>query len=301
MGQNHSHGHGHHHHHHSSNNILIAFVLNFTFAIIELIGGLYTGSMAILSDSLHDFGDSIALLMSFFFEKYSKKAADQKYTYGYRRFSVMSALINGLILFLGSVFVIKEAIEKVLAPTPIKHEGMLLLAILGITVNAIAAYRLSKDEGLNQKMVMYHLLEDILGWCAVLIVSIVLFFKPWFILDSILSILISLIILKGVYKNMISVGRILLQKFPDNLEINEIESQIRVIPEVKDVHAIQGWSLDEAHHALNFHVVVNDTLTIGKLDEVKKEIKDILHKHHVGESTIEFESENYHCLEGAKK
>ncbi len=209
----------------------------------------------------------------------------------------MSALINGLILFLGSVFVIKEAVEKVMAPTPIKHEGMLLPALLGIIVNAIAAYRLSKDEGLNQRMVMFHLLEDILGWCAVLVVSIVLFFKPWFILDSILSILISLIILKGVYKNMISVGRILLQKFPDNLEMNKIQKEISAISEIKDVHAIQGWSLDEAHHALNFHVVVNDSLTISKLDDIKKEIKKILHEHHVGESTIEFESEKYHCSE----
>ncbi|EQC44960.1 cation diffusion facilitator family transporter [Bacteriovorax sp. BSW11_IV] len=295
-GHSHGHSHGHgHNHHHGSKNILIAFFLNFTFAIIELIGGLYTGSMAILSDSLHDFGDSMALLMSFFFEKYSKKAADNKYTYGHRRFSVLSALINGLILFLGSVFVIKEAIERVMAPTPIKHEGMLILAILGIVVNGIAAYRLSKDDGLNQRMVMFHLLEDILGWCAVLIVSIVLFFKPWFILDSILSILISLIILRGVYKNMIGIGQILLQKFPDGLEMEDIIKSIKAIAEVKDVHAVKGWSLDEAHHVLNFHVAVTDTLTVVKLDEIKLKIREILKDHHVGESTVEFESENFHC------
>ena len=181
------HDHSHHHHHHGSKNILVAFFLNAGFAVIELIGGYLTNSVAIYSDALHDFGDSLALLFSYYAEKLSHKDADKKYTFGYRRFSILSAFINGLILLLGSLFVIYEAAQRIMAPEEVVPEGMLGLAILGIAVNSIAAYRLSKDDGVNAKMVMYHLLEDLLGWFAVLIVSIILLFKPWFILDSILS------------------------------------------------------------------------------------------------------------------
>ena len=211
-----------HNHYQGSKNILVAFVLNATFSVIELIGGYLTNSVAIYSDALHDFGDSLALLFSYFAEKLSQKEEDENYTFGYRRFSILSAFINGVILLAGSIFVIYEAIGRIMSPEAVKPEGMLGLAILGISVNAFAAYRLSKNEGLNAKMVMYHLLEDLLGWVAVLIVSIILLFKPWFVLDSILSILISLVILRGVYKNLKKVGMIFLQKFPDELELNQI-------------------------------------------------------------------------------
>jgi cobalt-zinc-cadmium efflux system protein len=215
-----------HHHHHSGKNILIAFFLNASFAVIELIGGYYTNSVSIISDALHDFGDSLALLFSFFAEKIALKKADEKFTFGYRRFSILSALINGLILLTGSIFVIDEAVSRILSPEVVKPEGMLALAVLGIIVNAVAAYRLSKNDGLNSQMVMYHMLEDLLGWIAVLIVSVILLFKPWFILDSILSILIALIILRGVYKNLLKVGMIFLQKFPDDIEINKIKQKV---------------------------------------------------------------------------
>ncbi|MDD0853475.1 cation diffusion facilitator family transporter [Halobacteriovorax sp. GB3] len=296
------HGHNHNHHAHSgSKNILIAFLLNFTFAIVEFIGGLYTNSMAILSDSLHDFGDSMALLLSYFMEKYSKKDPDAKYTFGYKRFSVLSAMINGLILFLGSLFVIKEAFERVFNPSEIHQEGMLILAILGIVVNSIAAWRLSKDEGLNQKMVMLHLLEDILGWVAVFIVSIVLFFKPWFVLDSILSILISILILKNVYKNLLETFKILLQKFPNDLELDSMEKEIKSLRDVIDIHCIQGWSLDSSSFALNLHVVAKDQSTIKEIDSIKRDIKEILKKYDVEQSSIEFESQSYHCDHSLKK
>ena len=139
-------------------------------------------------------------------------------------------------------------------------------------------------------MVMYHLLEDLLGWVAVFIVSIILMFKPWFILDSILSILISLIILRGVYKSLIKVGLILLQRFPDELEMNSLKSEIMDLDKVLDVHAIKGWSLDDSNFYLRFHVSLPDTTLLKEVDAFKKTIKDILKKYHVTSSTIEFES-----------
>jgi len=287
--EKHSHSHGHHHHH-GSKNILLAFFLNAGFAVIELIGGYLTNSVAIYSDALHDFGDSLSLLLAYFAEKLSHKKEDEKYTFGYRRFSILSAFINGIVLFGGSIFVISESIKRLMSPEPVIPEGMLALAILGILVNSFAAYRLSLDEGMNTKMVMFHLLEDLLGWVAVLIVSIVLLFKPWFILDSILSILISLIVLRGVYKNLIKVGFIFLQKFPDNLELKKLKVELEKNPLINEIHAVRGWSIDDTSFYLSFHIQVPADTTVQVLDKLKIVIKSILTNYNVKYSTIEFES-----------
>ena len=283
-------GHEHSHSPKGSKNILVAFYLNATFSILELIGGYLTNSVAIYSDALHDFGDSLALLFSYFAEKLSLKGPDAKFTFGYRRFSILSAFINGVILLSGSLYVIYEAIGRIFSPEVVKAEGMLGLAIIGIIVNSVAAYRLSKDEGINTKMVMYHLLEDLFGWIAVFIVSIILLFKPWYMLDSILSILISLIILRGVYKNLIKVGMIFLQKFPDNLELEKIKEKILEFNLVEDIHAIKGWSIDDETYYLRFHIRVPEDTIIKELDVLKSKIKRILYENNVKYSTIEFES-----------
>ncbi len=279
-----------HSHHHGSKNILVAFFLNAGFAVIELIGGYLTNSVAIYSDALHDFGDSLALLFSYFAEKLSHKDADKKFTFGYRRFSILSALINGMILLLGSIFVIYEASQRIMSPEKVSPEGMLGLAILGIAVNSFAAFRLSKDDGMNTKMVMFHLLEDLLGWVAVLIVSVILLFKPWYILDSILSILISLVILRGVYKNLIKVGLIFLQKFPDELEFEQLKKEIMDLDLVYDIHAVKGWSIDDSTYYLRFHVLVPEDTKIGTVDSLKIKVKEILKTYNVTYSTIEFEA-----------
>lgn len=283
--------HDHAHNHQGSKNILLAFFLNASFSIIELIGGYLTNSMAIYSDALHDFGDSLALLFSYYAEKLSHKKEDDKFTFGYRRFSSLAALINGAILLAGSIYVIYEAIGRIQNPEPVKAEGMILLAILGIAVNGFAAYKMSKSEGTNPRMVMYHLLEDLLGWVSVLIVSIVLIFKPWYILDSILSILISLVILRGVYKNLVKVGMIFMQNFPTELDVKQLKDEIVKFENVKDIHEVKGWSIDGDSHYLRFHVLVSRDSNIVQLDLLKKTIKSKLKEYNIKYSTIEFESE----------
>ncbi len=288
------HNHHHHHHHHASGgskNILIAFILNASFAVIELIGGYFTNSVAIYSDALHDFGDSLALLFSYFAEKISQKESDRKYTFGYRRFSMLSAIINGVILIGGSIFVIYEAVSRLYDPQELKPEGMIGLAVLGIAVNAIAAFRLSKDDGMNAKMVMYHLLEDLFGWVAVLAVSIILLFKPWYFLDSVLSILISLVILKGVIGNFKKVSVIFLQKFPESLDRDKIKSDLLRELAISDVHAFKGWSVDDSNFYLRFHVQVPGDTTVAEIDVMRKKIKNYLKELGVKFSTVEFEPE----------
>ncbi len=294
---------GHSHHPKKVNNILLAFTLNASFAVLEFFGGLYTNSVAIMSDALHDFGDSLALLFTYFADRLSHREANKKYTFGYKRFSLVSALLNGAILVVGSVFVIKEAVERLDSPEVVKPEGMLYLALVGIAVNSFAAYRLSKDEGLNVKMLMYHLLEDLLGWTAVLIVSIVLLFKPWYILDSILSILISLIILRGVLKNLVKVGKIFVQHFPEGLKREQLLNDIKRCAGVKDVHYLQGWSLDESTINITLHVVVDGDMRVVEVDKLRKQVEVILQNANVSMWTIQIESdkhENGDLVKGVK-
>lgn len=292
--------HDHHHHGHKVNNILLAFILNAGFAIIEFFGGILTNSVAIMSDALHDFGDSLALLLAYFAEKLGHKDPDHLYTFGYKRFSLLSALINGTILLFGSLYVMKEAVVRFNSPEVVRPEGMLYLAILGITVNSFAAYRLSKDEGLNVKMLSFHLLEDLLGWVAVLIVSVVLFFKPWYFLDSLLSIIISLIILKGVAKNLYKLAKIFLHQFPEGVQRETLIENIKNCPGVKDVHFIQGWSLDESTLNITLHVAVAGDMKMSEVDLLRKNIEDRLREMNISLWTIQFESD-YDCVHLERK
>lgn len=292
--------HDHHHHGHKVNNILLAFILNAGFAIIEFFGGILTNSVAIMSDALHDFGDSLALLLAYFAEKLGHKDPDHLYTFGYKRFSLLSALINGTILLFGSLYVMKEAVVRFNSPEVVKPEGMLYLAILGIAVNSFAAYRLSKDEGLNVKMLSFHLLEDLLGWVAVLIVSVVLFFKPWYFLDSLLSIIISLIILKGVVKNLYKLAKIFLHQFPEGVQREALIENIKSCPGVKDVHFIQGWSLDESTLNITLHVAVAGDMKMSEVDLLRKNIEERLRKMNISLWTIQFESD-YDCVHLERK
>ncbi len=290
-----SHDHNHVQLQKGDEDILLAFFLNAIFSVIELVGGYLTNSVAIYSDALHDFGDSLALLFSYFAEKLSHKEEDSKFTFGYRRFSLLSALINGVILLSGSIFVMYEAIQRLVSPQPVKPEGMLALAIFGIVVNSFAAYRLSKSGSLNTKMIMYHLLEDLMGWIAVLIVSIILMFKPWYVLDSVLSIIISMVILRGVYKNLKKVGLIFLQKFPEALELSKIKEEVKGFDLVRDIHAVKGWSIDSETFYLRFHIKVSEDTTMKAIDVLKGKVKSILQSYNVKYSTIEFESSS--CIE----
>ena len=191
-----------HTHHHTESNIKLAFFLNFGFAIAEIIGGYLTNSISIMADALHDLGDSATLAISWRFEKLSGKGGDEKYSYGYKRFSLLSAFVGAFILMAGSIIVIAEAIRRLQNPQQTNARGMLVFAIFGIAINGFAAYRTGRGKNMNSRMIYWHLLEDVIGWAAVLIVSLVLMVKEIYILDPILSLLVSGYVLFNVAKNM---------------------------------------------------------------------------------------------------
>lgn len=293
----HSHSHNHAHHHHATENILFAFILNLFFAIVELIGGVITGSVAILSDALHDFGDCISLGVAWQLQKISNAGSDAKFSYGYKRFSLLGALFISLILLSGSIIVIYSAIQKIITPGNPDAKGMIILAVFGLIVNGWAALRLSKGHTINERALMLHMMEDVLGWAAVLIVSIVMYFVNIPILDPLLSIAIAIWILYNVYFNLRDSLKILLQGVPSDINKDSLIKHILDINGVISIHDIHLWTLDGEEHIASIHVVI-DREKINDTDcfcEMKQQIRKIASEHKIEHITIEFDIDGYQC------
>ena len=273
-------------------NILIAFLLNITFSIFELIGGTLTGSIAILTDSLHDIGDALSIGISYFLEKKSKKKADSKHTYGYIRYSVAGSLITLVILLLGSAFVIYESIKRLFNPVTINYDGMIIFAIFGVIVNLVATLVTRKGDSLNQKSVNIHMLEDVLGWIVVLIGSILMKFTDITYIDSILSIVVALFILINCAIQFKRIVDIFLEVTPNNVDIEELQKHLLKIEGVKDIHHIHVRSIDGYNNFATLHAVVD------KYDsKIKEEIKEELAEHNIAHSTVEEELVDEDCFD----
>ena len=284
-----------HRHHNSTVNIRIAFFLNISFALLEIAGGFWTNSMAILSDALHDLGDAFSLGLAWFFDSRSKKSSDHKYSFGYRRFSLLGALVNSLVLILGSLFILSRAIPRLLNPEASNAAGMALFAVVGIAVNGAAVLRLKGGKSLNERVVAWHLLEDVLGWAAVLVVSIVLFFKDVRILDPLLSVVITLYVLYNVAKNFRKTISLFLQGVPEAVDITSLEADILSLDNVESVHHTHVWSLDGANHVLTTHVVVENDTPRAAIVSLKCAIRELVENLDIEHTTIEVEHLGESC------
>lgn len=274
----------------SHRNILIAFLLNLFFSIFELIGGIFTKSVAIISDSIHDIGDACSIGVSFFLEKKSTKKPDNKYTYGYSRYSVIGSVITVLILLVGSFIVIYNSILRIINPIAINYNGMIIFAIIGVIVNLIAALVTHKGESLNQKSVSLHMFEDVLGWAVVLIGAIVMKFTNFYIIDPILSICVAIYIIIHAFSHLKEALYLFLEKAPSDIDIEEIKEHLLEIDGINDVHHIHVWSMDGINNYATMHVVCTSP-TI----ELKHLIRHELEEHNINHVTIEFEGENEEC------
>lgn len=273
-------------------NILIAFILNLSFSIFEIIGGFFTGSVAIISDAVHDLGDATSIGISYFLEKKSKKQPDETYTYGYARFSVMGSVITTVILLLGSAMVIYNAIRRIINPVEINYNGMIIFAIVGALVNFVAAYFTKDGDSLNQKAVNLHMLEDVLGWLVVLVGAIIMRFTDISIIDPLMSMGVAIFIFINALKNLKEVLDLFLEKIPNNISIEEIKHHIKEIDGVIDVHHIHIWSMDGHHNYATMHIVAEENSHTIK-DRIREELKE----HGISHSTLEFESPDDHCHE----
>lgn len=272
-------------------NILVAFLLNLFFSIFELVGGIFTNSVAIISDAVHDLGDSFSIGLSYFLEKKSKKKPDDKYTYGYMRYSVLGAIITNTILITGSVLVIYNAIERFFNPVDINYNGMIIFAVFGVIVNFLAAYFTREGDSLNQKAVNLHMMEDVLGWVVVLIGALVIKVTEINTIDSILSIGVACYVLFNALTSFKDIVDLFLEKVPSNVDVSELCEHLLEMKEVDDVHHVHVWSIDGVNNYATMHVV-SDTKNISKL---KKEIREELEEHGINHVTIEIDNNKDDC------
>ena len=288
MGHNHSHN-------NSGKNLKIAFFLNLSFTILEFIGGIYVNSVAIVSDAVHDLGDSLSLGTSWYLDKKSKEESNTTFSFGYRRFSLLGALINSLVLIGGSIYVIYEAVGRLFEPEHSDADGMIIFALIGVAVNGFAAYKLSSGKTMNEKVVSWHLLEDVLGWAAVLVVAIILKFEDIHYLDPALSLLITMYILWNVVKRLKETLFIFLQGVPREIDLDEIQDRLLKISKVASMHHTHVWSLEGEHHVFTAHIKLQYISRFNEIIEVKREVKNILKEYSFEHYTIETEMDDETC------
>jgi cobalt-zinc-cadmium efflux system protein len=273
--------------------VQIAAFLNIAFTILEIFGGFWTNSLVILSDALHDFGDSIALLVSWLFERGARKSPDTSRTFGYQRLSLFSALFSAMVLIGGSIVIISQAIPRILDPETVNATGMVGIAIIGILFNSMGFFLLKRGESLNEKVLSWHLLEDVLGWAVILVGGIIINFWDVYLLDPIMTLGLTVFIFYNVSKNLKEAVNILLEGVPEHINIDEVKRDILAIDGVIGVHDVHIWSLEGETDILTAHVVA-DEVQLKNPDQTRKVVKEVLKRHHIEHSTIEIES-RYYC------
>jgi cobalt-zinc-cadmium efflux system protein len=286
------HNHAGHNHAGATKNIATAFFLNLGFAIVELVGGVMTNSVAILSDALHDAGDSVSLGVSWVLQRRSTKGRDAKFSYGYKRFSLLGSVFLSGVLLVSSVFIVTESVRRLADPQPVHAQGMLWLAIVGILVNGAAALRLKRGESLNERAAFIHIMEDVLGWVAVLVASVVMVFvhhPATRFLDSAISLVITAWVLWNVWRNLRDTFRILLQGVPSEVDTARLTDEIGSIVGVEGIHDLHVWSQDGESHVMTLHVVTSDGLSGDDLQRIKLAVRELGHRHAVDHVTVEFE------------
>lgn len=268
-------------------NILFAFILNLVFSIFEFFGGIFTNSVAILSDSIHDMGDAVSIGVAFFLEKKSKKKPDNNYTYGYIRYSVLGGLVTTVILLAGSILVIYNAMGRIINPVEVNYKGMIIFAIIGVVMNFIATYLTREGDSINQKSVNLHMLEDVLGWVVVLMGAIIMNFTDIRIIDPIMSIGVALFILINTLKSLKQILDLFLEKTPQNINIGHLKNHLQEIDGVNDIHHIHIWSIDGYNNYATMHIVTKS----NDIKKIKEEIRKKLAEHGICHAILETEDE----------
>ena len=271
-------------------NIFIAFILNLLFSVFEFFGGIFTGSVAIVSDAVHDVGDAASIGISYFLEKKSKNPPDEKHTYGYTRYSVAGGFITTLILLFGSVMMILNAVRRIIKPAEINYNGMIVFAVIGVCVNFCAAFFTREGDSLNQKAVNLHMLEDVLGWVVVLVGAVAMRFTHFALIDPIMSVGVSLFILINAVKNLKEVADLFLEKTPPGIEPKDLREHIGKIEGIIDVHHIHIRSLDRQNIIATMHIVTN-----GEPAKIKNAVREELNEHGINHITIEIETSEELC------
>lgn len=282
--------------HQSSRSILVAFMANLGFAILEFIFGALFASSAIIADAVHDLGDALAIGLSYYFERLSQKGKDGKYTLGYLRFSLLGALLTSIILIGGSLLVLVENVPKIFHPQPVNSQGMLILGVIAVVVNLLASRVLDSHHSEQESILSLHFLEDILGWLAVIVVSLVLQFRDWYFLDPLLSVAIAIFILSQALPKFMKNLQIFLEKSPASLNVSDLERDLLAIDGLIKVNQLNVWSIDGYHHIAMLHI---QTASDVNSDLVRDQVHHLLETKGVIESAVECDQSDFehqhHC------
>ncbi|WP_102028981.1 cation diffusion facilitator family transporter [Salirhabdus sp. Marseille-P4669] len=294
MGHSHSHDHHGHHHGHNANKkaLLISFILIGTFMFIEFIGGLLTNSLALISDAGHMLSDAAALGLSLLAFKIGEKAANSEKTYGYKRFEILAAFLNGITLIIISIYIFYEAYHRFLEP-PNVSPSMMIIAAIGLIINIFVAWILMKgdtNENLNMRSAFLHVLGDLLGSVGALIAGLLIYFFNWNIADPLASVLVSLLILISGWRVAKDSFHVLMEGKPANIDIDHVEEHLMALPGVKSIHDLHVWTITSDFPALSCHLTVRGN---ADRDELLNQASKLLREHfHLKHTTIQLEGEN---------
>jgi cobalt-zinc-cadmium efflux system protein len=287
--------HQHGHNHQSERNLLLAFSLNLAFTVLEIGGGFWTNSIAILSDALHDAGDCLSLGLAWYLQTLSARRPDAVFTYGYRRFSTLGALVTCVVLVVGLAFIGVGAMQRLREPAEVHVPGMLVLAVVGIAFNGLAAWKLRHGHSLSEQVASWHLLEDALGWIAVLAGSIVMLIWHLPIIDPLLSLGICVLILWNVVRNLKQVALVFLQSAPAGFDAAAFDRLLAEIPAVVGSHHTYTWTHDGESHVFSTHLVLRAGATRNEIVAAQRRVHELLREQHFTHVTIEIELQGETC------
>ena len=271
----------------SKTSIWLAFFLNLSYAIVEFIAGGIFGSSAVLADSVHDLGDAIAIGISALLETISNREEDRQYTLGYKRFSLLGAMLTAVILMIGSVLVILENVTKIVHPQPVNEEGILWLGIIAVAINVLASLVVRKGKTKNESILSLHFLEDTLGWLAVILMAIILRFTDWYILDPLLSLVISIFILSKAIPRFWSALKIFLDAVPEGVDIKQVKNDLEQLDHVVSVNQLNLWTMDGLEKNAIVHVCLEE---IEHIEYCKESIRNLLKDYDFQNVTIEVDA-----------
>lgn len=293
MGHHHC---GHQHDSQESQNLGLVFFLNFGFAILELIGGILSNSVALISDAIHDAGDALAIGLAWGLAKLGNKKRTEGFSYGYRRFSLLSSLIASVILIIGALIILGFGISRLAEPPMVRSEIMFAFAVLGVLVNGYAWWRTGKGKTMNERVISLHLLEDLLGWVAVLVGSVVIYFTGWYIVDALLALAIATWILVHGGKSFLESWRLFLQATPSEIDLEKVTEELKKIEGLKTIHDLHCWSLDGDKNVASCHLVLAEKISeIAEITRIKQAARAVFHAQGVGHVTLEVETAAEDC------
>ncbi len=292
MGHSHSHNHSHNHHDLKGRNLLISIVLNAIITVAQVIGGIISGSLSLLSDALHNFSDTLSLVVSYIADRYSRKEASMTRTFGYKRAEIIAAFVNSASLLIVAAYLVYEAIERFFNPQEIDGGLVIWLALLGIVANGLSVLLLRKDsrENMNMRSAYLHLFTDMSASVAVLVGGLLMKYFGWFWVDSVLTVLIAIYLLYMGYDLLKASFKVLMLFTPDDLSLEKINKAITGFPEIKNAHHMHIWQLNEKEIHLEAHVDFHEDITLSQFDEVLNKVEEMLY-HDFGINHVNIQPE----------